>query len=84
MPTDISLDSHQEAFIREQIGSGRYSDASGVVSEGLRLLETREQQRGLQIEALRTDLAAGRASGNPEPADTVFDQLEADLEARKR
>lgn len=33
---------HFDAFIREQVQSGRYNNASEVVREGLRLVEERE------------------------------------------
>ena len=33
-----------ESFIKEQISSGRYNNASEVVREGLRLVEEREEK----------------------------------------
>lgn len=73
MPTSVALTTHFESFVREQIESGRFNNASEVVRAGLRLLE--DQQR--HVEALRDSIAAGLASGTDIPANTVFDRLEA-------
>lgn len=43
-----------EAMIRERVASGRYTNASEVMQEALRLLEEREQ-----LEHLRSLLAVG-------------------------
>ena len=39
MPTSVALGNHFETFIREQLQSGRFNDASEVVRAGLRLLD---------------------------------------------
>src|SRR5690348_1978325 len=45
MPTrNINLTEHFERFIRTEVQSGRYSNASEVVREGLRLMERRHQE----------------------------------------
>jgi antitoxin ParD1/3/4 len=77
MPTSVALSPHFEAFIREQVESGRYNNASEVVRAGLRLLEEQTQRNALQMEELRAAIAAGRSSGPGRPADEVFDRLEA-------
>ena len=53
--TSLSLGGHWEDFIRQEIGSGRYSTASEVVRAALRELE----DRGKRLEALRNHLAEG-------------------------
>ena len=53
--TSLSLGGHWEDFIRQEIGSGRYSTASEVVRAALRELE----DRGKRLEALRKHLAEG-------------------------
>lgn len=63
--TSISLDDHFAAFLADEVATGRYRSASEVVRAGLRLLEDRE----IQLAALRASLAAGEASGDPEPFD---------------
>lgn len=77
MPTSVALGSHFETFIREQLQSGRFNNASEVVRAGLRLLEEHEQRHQAELQALRADIAAGKASGTPKPADEVFARLEA-------
>ncbi|WP_437559095.1 type II toxin-antitoxin system ParD family antitoxin [Acidithiobacillus sulfuriphilus] len=84
MPTSVALGNHFEAFIREQVQSGRFNNVSEVIRAGLRLLEEQEQRRQLDLEALRTEIAAGQASGVTKSADEVFDRLEAKYAAQAR
>ncbi len=77
MPTSVALSSHFETFVREQVESGRYNNASEVVRAGLRLLEDQQKQAELQLEAMKAAIAAGLASGRSIPGDQVFDRLEA-------
>lgn len=77
MPTSVALGQHFENFIREQLQSGRFNNASEVVRAGLRLLEEHEQRHRAELQALRADIAAGKASGTPKPAEAVFSRLEA-------
>ena len=80
MPTSVALSSHFETFVRDQVESGRYNNASEVVRAGLRLLEDQQKQTGLQLEALREAIRAGISAVPTRSADEVFDQLEARLE----
>ncbi len=41
----FSLNEHHEAFIRKQLETGRYNNASEVVRAGLRMLEDYEEAR---------------------------------------
>lgn len=84
MPTSVALGSHFEEFIRDQVRMGRFNNVSEVVRAGLRMLEESEQRRQLELEALRAEIEAGRASGEPKPADAVFDRLEAKYTAQSR
>lgn len=43
--TSISLGSHFEDFINEEINSGRYSSVSEVIRAALRLLEREEKRK---------------------------------------
>ena len=82
MPTSVALSSHFETFVRDQVESGRYNNASEVIRAGLRLLEDQQQQAELQLEAMRAAIAAGLASGRSIPGDQVFDRLEAKYRAQ--
>lgn len=82
MPTSVALGNHFEAFVRDQLQSGRFNNASEVVRAGLRLLEEREERKQLELDALRAEIAAGRASGSTKSADAVFDRLEAKYAAQ--
>ncbi|MCC5872913.1 MAG: type II toxin-antitoxin system ParD family antitoxin [Gammaproteobacteria bacterium] len=76
MPTSVALGNHFETFIRKQLQSGRFNNASEVVRAGLRLLEEHEQRYQAELKALRADIGAGLASGETKPADEVFARLE--------
>ncbi len=56
---NINLGSLWEAFIDENVRSGRYVSASEVVRDGLRLLQEKEQMRQLHMERLRADVDVG-------------------------
>ena len=77
MPTSVALSPHFETFIRDQVESGRYNNVSEVVRAGLRLLEDTERQQAIQLQSLRVDIAAGKASGAGLLAEPIFDRLEA-------
>jgi antitoxin ParD1/3/4 len=54
MPTrNINLTEHFNAFVERQVSSGRYSNASEIVRDALRLLEEQEQVREARLKALR-------------------------------
>jgi antitoxin ParD1/3/4 len=52
---NIYLGEHFDTFVRQQVASGRYANASEVVREGLRALEDRERHLRLR-EAIQTGL----------------------------
>jgi antitoxin ParD1/3/4 len=82
MPTSVALDHHFEGFVRGQVESGRFHDASEVVRAGLRLLEESEQRRQTELNALRAKIDAGRASGPGKSAEAVFARLHAKYQAQ--
>jgi antitoxin ParD1/3/4 len=54
MPTrNINLTDQLDRFVKRQISSDRYSNASEIVRDALRLLEEREQEREAKLKALR-------------------------------
>jgi antitoxin ParD1/3/4 len=76
MPSSYTLGSHYETFIKRQLASGRYNNASEVVRDALRLMEEREKR----LQSLDAIIARGIAeadAGLGRDADEVFDELEA-------
>jgi len=62
MPTrNINLTEHFDVFVAHEIASGRYSNASEIVREALRLLEAQVLEREMKLRALRQ--AARRGFG---------------------
>ena len=63
---NVSLTPRLDGFVDQQVSSGRYRSASEVIREGLRLLETRENQTALiqaaLDEGLSSDLIDGKKS----------------------
>ena len=56
---NVSLTPELESFVRGLVETGRYSSASEVVREALRLVEEREQLRRIRIDALRDEIQKG-------------------------
>jgi len=82
MATSYSIGEHFEGFIESLLESGRYSTASEVMREGLRLLEEREERRKVKLEALRAEIQKGFDSGPAEEVGDMFARIKA--EGRKR
>lgn len=60
MPTrNVNLTEHFDRFIEAGVTSGRFSNASEMVREGLRLLEQREQEDKAKLEWLRAAAKEG-------------------------
>ena len=86
MPTrNVVHTAHQEAFIGELVRSGRYSNASEVLRESLRLMERRESLEAAKLEYLRgrldeaeRDALAGRVVAY---APGLLDRLDQEVEA---
>lgn len=60
---NIYLGDHFDTFIRKQVESGRYANASEVVREGLRLLEEQERVERLlaAVAVAEAEVARGEA-----------------------
>jgi antitoxin ParD1/3/4 len=56
---NVSIGDRWEAFVEQIVRAGRYGSASGVVREGLRLVEEREAK----LKALRAMLDASITAG---------------------
>lgn len=56
---NVSLGARWEKFVESTVQRGRYSSASEVVREGLRLVEEREAKLAALRETLNASIAAG-------------------------
>lgn len=60
MPTrNVVLTDHQAQLVDQLVRCGRYQNASEVLREGLRLVERRESEDQLRLEALRAAAKVG-------------------------
>jgi antitoxin ParD1/3/4 len=64
MPTrNVNLTDELDRFVLAKVESGRYENASEVVRAALRTLDREEQQYEAKLNALRSAIDAGDASG---------------------
>ena len=63
----ITLTDQQDAWIKAQIEGGRYTNDSEYIRDLIR----REQERSVEIEAIRQALIEGEESGEPQPFDAA-------------
>lgn len=66
-----SVGPHFEAFIRKQVESGRYNNASEVVRAGLRIMEEHEAK----LSALREHIQQAIDEGGSNTAEEVIEYL---------
>lgn len=65
MPTrNVVLTDHQAALLERLVSGGRYQNASEVLREGLRLLESREVEDKLRLKVLRKAVREGIADAD--------------------
>lgn len=83
MPTrNVNLTPALDSFVRANVESGRYENASEVVRAGLRALERDEQQYEAKLTALRAAIEEGDASGVA--GDGVFERVSNALDLPQR
>ncbi len=63
--TSIILGDHFDKFIKKEIKSGRYSSASEIIRNGLRLLEVEMEK----MKTINEALVVGEESGKPKSFD---------------
>jgi len=56
---NVSLTPDLEKLVHKKVQSGRYTSASEVVREALRLLAERDELREVELQALRTKVERG-------------------------
>ncbi len=61
----ITVTGTQDSWIRSQVESGRFTNDSEYIRDLIR----QDQDKNLDIEAVRTALIQGEESGKPEPFD---------------
>jgi antitoxin ParD1/3/4 len=74
---NVSIGERWEDFVERAVKSGRYSSASEVVREGLRLVEEREAK----LQALRRTMEASIAEGGSFSDDEVAAELDTKAKA---
>ena len=77
MNMNVSLTEELGEFVKAKVSSGRYTSASEVVREALRIMEQTEEAR---LAYLRNAWVEGQASGDAGPAD--FSGIKAQGRAR--
>ena len=63
----ITLTEQQDGWVKAQINAGHYTNDSEYIRDLIR----REQERSAEIEAIRTALIDGEASGEPRRFDPI-------------
>jgi antitoxin ParD1/3/4 len=84
---NVSLTPELESFVQTKVTSGRYTSASEVVREALRLLENHDKARAAQLEEFRSEVdrrlsSLDRAEGVD--GETVFRRIRKKSELRRR
>ena len=80
---NISLTIELQNMVHDKVASGRYTSASEVVREALRLMEDRDQFLALQKHEIRSKISAGMGSlraGRSSDGNAYFDRVDAQLD----
>lgn len=75
---NVSLPPELDKFVAAKVSSGRYTSASEVVREALRLLEEQDHAREAHLAAFNREMEkrlAGLDHGETVPPEVVFERL---------
>jgi antitoxin ParD1/3/4 len=84
---NVSLTPELDKFVADKVDSGRYTSASEVVREALRLLEEHDRARNAQLAAFNHEIGARLASldhGESVKPGTTRKRLEQKSRERRR
>lgn len=81
--SSISLTDQQDAFVRAEVESGRYSSASAVLQQGLELLRQKTEADRAEVEALR-ELLQRRMEGPFISTEEMDARVDAMIERKRR
>jgi antitoxin ParD1/3/4 len=84
---NVSLTPELEQLVHLKVQTGRYTSASEVVREALRLMEERDQVQALNKDAIRNKIAAGMASlraGKGADGDAFLASMDTELAELER
>ncbi len=82
MTMNVNLTPQLEQMVRAKVESGRYSSASEVVREALRLMEERDRLYEAKLGELRAEIRKGVESGPAAPFDA--DAIKRKARTRQR
>lgn len=76
----VTLSAKQQAFVDEQVASGRFPDVDAVLDEALRMLAQKEDEAKLaalkaDIQVGLDDIAAGRVTRGPINARQMLEEI---------
>ena len=84
---NVSLTPELDKFVASKVESGRYTSASEVVREALRLLEERDRARNAELAAFDRELGARLSAldhGESVNPDDVRERMEGKSRERRR
>jgi antitoxin ParD1/3/4 len=84
---NVHLTPELEQIVQGRVKSGRYSSASEVVREALRLLEQRDEVFALRKDEIRKQIEEGWQAakrGDVIDGEEVFDRIDNELEVMER
>ena len=86
---NVSLTPELEKLVNKKVESGRYTSASEVIREGLRLLEEHDELRRIKLETLKREIARGvesleRGEGKPLDIEAIKAEGRKKLAKRKK